>query len=138
MSSRLFPGTVVCNLFKKVFFIDYLRVTASINNDEITQAIKITFLKRFLKTEIGRGDLLKCIGKFSIKFNFKFQLNFQLNFKFQSAAGQKFAKYPVHPFGILCKNWTTWFARHEFILLWCPKTGDLTGDFFRNSIELCD
>ena len=47
--------------FLKTFFIDYLPATVFIDNDETTQATRISFLKQSLKTETGGGDLLKCI-----------------------------------------------------------------------------
>ena len=47
--------------FLKTFFIDYLPEIVFIDNDETTQATRISFLKRSLKTEAGGGDLLKYI-----------------------------------------------------------------------------
>ena len=71
--------------FLKTFFIDYLPAIVFIDNDETTQATGISFLKPSLKTETGRGDVLKCIVH---------------------SRGQEkgFAKYPVDTFEILFKN----------------------------------
>ena len=56
-----FPGNVASEIFLKTVFIDYLQPTAFIDNDEITQATRIRFLKQSLKTDTGGGDLFKCI-----------------------------------------------------------------------------
>ena len=62
--------------FLKTFFIDYLPAIVFKDNDEITQATRISFLKRSLKTETGGGDVLKCIVD-------------------SQGQEKKFAKYPV-------------------------------------------
>ena len=56
-----FPGNVAWEIFLKTVLIDHLQATAFIDNDEITQATRISFLKQSLKTDTGGGDLLKSI-----------------------------------------------------------------------------
>ena len=57
-----FPENVVGEKgFLKTFFIDYIPAIVFLDNDDTTQVTRIIFVKRSLKTETGRGDLLKCI-----------------------------------------------------------------------------
>ena len=56
-----FPGNVAWEIFLKTVLIDHLQATAFIDNDEITQGTRISFLKQSLKTDTGGGDLLKSI-----------------------------------------------------------------------------
>ena len=61
MSSRLLSRECCLRNFLKTFFIDYVPAIVFLDNDDITQATRIIFVKRSLNTETGRGDLLKCI-----------------------------------------------------------------------------
>ena len=68
----------------KTVFIDYLQATAFLDNHEITQAARISFLKQSLKTDTGGGDLLKCIVD-----------SRRRNKKFAKYPGDHFLKYSV-------------------------------------------
>ena len=88
----------------KPFFIDYLPAIVFIDNDKITQATRVSFLKRSLKTETGERDLLKCIvdsrgqggGKMQntqwipLKYSVKVKLSFpDTNCEFMSQVHKK-------------------------------------------------